>query len=301
MLRGVMQGQIPPTEQLLGAMSVARHGSFTKAANELGLSQPALSRQVMSLEKLLGVKIFDRVGRSVRLTSVGEELITKIQPLLEDISRLTVNLAAAGGTTSGRVRLGATESVAVHALPSILRGFLQANKRVALRMVCQTSERLPEMINAGDIDIAVTAVEHDTLGLRVEELWSEELVLVLPIGHAARSRNIKNYTEEDFILLPAHTITRRLMDKALRDIGISLKVGLEHASPEVIKAMVSAGMGLAILPEPTVRPEVRRGELAAWPLNDLRVERKIVALSDPRREPWPAEEALLKALKSYAR
>ncbi len=282
-------------------MSVARHGSFTKAAQELGLSQPALSRQVMSLEKQLGVKLFDRVGRSVRLTSVGEELVNKMTPLLEDISRLTVNLAAAGGTTSGRVRLGATESVAVHALPSILRGFLQSNKRVALRMVCQTSELLPDMINAGDIDLAVTAVEHDTLGLRMEELWDEELVLVLPVGHQARSRNIKTYVDEDFILLPLHTITRRLIDKALREESVNLNVVLEHASPEVIKAMVSAGMGLAILPEPTVRREVRRGELSAWPLNDLKVSRKIVALSDPRREPWPAEEALLKALKSYAR
>ena len=297
----MLQGQIPPTEQLIGALTVARHGSFTKAAQELGLSQPALSRQVMSLEKLLGVKIFDRVGRSVRLTHVGEELINKVQPILEDISRLAVNLAAAGGTTSGRVRLGATESVAVHALPSILRGFLQNNKRVSLRMVCQTSEQLPDMLSAGDIDLAVTAVEHDSHGLRTEDLWEEELVLVLPVGHKARSRNIKSYGDDEFILLPSHTMTRRLIDKALREIGMTLRVGLEHASPEVIKAMVSAGMGLAILPEPTVRREVRRGELAAWPLNDLRVKRRIVALSDPRRDLWPAEQALLKALKSYAR
>lgn len=297
----MLQGQIPPTEQLIGALSVARHGSFTKAAQELGLSQPALSRQVMSLEKQLGVKVFDRVGRSVRLTSVGEELVNKMAPLLEDISRLTVNLAAAGGTTSGRVRLGATESVAVHALPGILRGFLQSHKRVSLRMVCQTSEVLPDMINAGDIDLAVTAIEQDAMGLRVEELWDEELVLVLPIGHQARSRNIKSYVDEDFILLPAHTITRRLMDRVLREHHVTLHVALEHASPEVIKAMVSAGMGLAILPEPTVRPEVRRGELSAWPLNDLKVKRKIVALSDPRRELWPAELALIKAMKSYAR
>ena len=301
MLPPVLQGQIPPTEQLIGALTVARHGSFTKAAQELGLSQPALSRQVMSLEKLLGVKIFDRVGRSVRLTHVGEELINKVQPILEDISRLAVNLAAAGGTTSGRVRLGATESVAVHALPSILRGFLQNNKRVALRMVCQTSEQLPDMLTAGDIDLAVTAVEHDSHGLRTDDLWEEELVLVLPVGHQARSRNIKSYTDEEFILLPTHTMTRRLIDKALREIGVNLRVGLEHASPEVIKAMVSAGMGLAILPEPTVRREVRRGELSAWPLNDLQVKRRIVALSDPRRDLWPAEQALLKALKSYAR
>ncbi|NRA37199.1 MAG: LysR family transcriptional regulator [Planctomycetes bacterium] len=297
----MLQGQIPPTEQLFGTMSVARHGSFTKAAQELGLSQPALSRQVMSLEKQIGIKIFDRVGRSVRLTNVGEEFINKIEPLLEEISRLTVNLAASGGTMAGRVRLGATESVAVHALPAILRGFLQQNKRVALRLLCKTSELLPDLVSNGDIDIAVTAVEHDAQTLRSVKLWSEDIVLVLPTSHKARSRNIASYANEDFVLLPSSTITRRLIDTKLREKNVQLKVALEHSSPEVIKAMVTAGMGLAILPEPTVRKEVRRGELVAWPLNDLEIKRDIVALSDPRREPWPAEEVLLKALQDYGR
>lgn len=297
----MMKGQLPSTDQLLAALTVARLGSFTRAAQELELSQPALSRQVQGLERALGVRLFERVGRAVRLTSSGEELVSRAGPLLEELSRVSSNLSAANGTTAGRVRLGASESVAVNSLPAILRPYLQANRRVNLRLVCRTSERLPEMIASGELDLAVCAVEFDPPGLHCTKLWDEELVLVLPINHPSRSRAIASYTHEDFILLPSSTITRRILDRHLADLSVELKVVLEHDSPEVIKAMVMAGLGLAILPEPTVRKETRRGELAAWPLTDLKVVRSIVAISDPRRQPWPAETALIEALQRYGR
>lgn len=297
----MMKGQLPSTDQLLAALTVARLGSFTKAAVELELSQPALSRQVMGLEKALGVRLFERVGRAVRLTSSGEELVGRAGPLLEELSRVSSNLSAANGSTAGRVRLGASESVAVNSLPGILRPYLQANRRVNLRLVCRTSERLHEMVATGELDIAVCAVEFEPSTLQYKKLWEEELVLVLPMNHPSRSRAIASYTHEDFIMLPPSTITRRVMDRALADKGIDLKVVLEHESPEVIKAMVVAGLGLAILPEPTVRKETRRGELSAWPLSDLKVSRSIVAITDPRRQPWPAETALIEALGKYGR
>ncbi|HYE08393.1 MAG TPA: LysR family transcriptional regulator [Planctomycetota bacterium] len=297
----MLKGPLPATDQLLSALTVARLGSFTRAAQELELSQPALSRQVMGLERTLGVKLFDRVGRAVRLTAMGEELVQRAGPLLEELGRVTSNLSAASGANAGRVRLGASESVAVNSLPAILRPYLMANRRVNLRLVCRTSERLPEMVASGELDMAVCAVEYDPPGLSTRRLWDEELVLVLPVNHPSRSRSIASYLHEDFILLPSTTVTRRLLDRGLAEHDFDLRVVLEHDSPEVIKAMVLAGLGLAILPEPTVRKETRRGELAAWPLTDLKVTRSIVALSDPRRQPWPAEAALLEALGKYGR
>lgn len=292
---------LPATDQLLSVLTIARFGSFTRAAHELELSQPALSRQIMSLEKLLGVKLFDRIGRAVRLTASGEELVARAGPLLEELSRVTGNLAASNGVNAGRIRLGASESIAVNALPSILRPYLTANRRVHLRLVCRTSDQLPDMVAKGDLDIAVCATESEPTELQHRHLWDEELVLVLPVNHSARSRSIASYLNEDFILLPPSTITRRLLDRSLAAANIDLHVVLEHDSSEVIKAMVVAGLGLAILPESTVRRETRRGELAAWPLTDLRVVRRIVAITDPRRQPWPAETALLDALATYGR
>jgi DNA-binding transcriptional LysR family regulator len=297
----MLAGPLPPTDQLLGFITVARHSSFTKAAAELGLSQPALSRQIQGLERQLGVRLFDRVGRSVRLTALGEELENRVAPLLEELSRVSVNLASSTGSAAGRVRLGASESVTAHVLPGILRPFITQNRRVDLRLLCATSEHLPVMVASGELDLAVTSVDRDCPGLQVTHLWDDELVLVLPMGHPSRSRSIRTYTSEDFILLDRGTSTRRLLDRSLADLDLELKVVLEHSSTEVIKAMVVAGMGLAILPEPAVRREARRGELAAWPLTDLTVVRPIVAIQDPRRDPWPAEVALLNALTHFGR
>ena len=292
---------LPATDQLLAVLTAARLGSFTKAAHALGLSQPALSRQVMGLERSLGIKLFERIGRAVQLTSGGEELVSRAGPLLEELARVSKILSANNGTSTGRVRLGASESVAVNALPSILRPYLLANRRLNFRLICRTSDRLPEMVANGELDMAVCAVEFDPPGLTCKRLWEEELVLVLPVNHPSRSRSIDSYINEEFVLLPPSTVTRRLLDHALALKGVELKVALEHDSPEVIKSMVLAGLGLAILPEPCVRKETRRGELAAWPFSDLKVVRQIVALSDPRRQPWPVETALLDALSRYGR
>ncbi len=299
----LIKHQLPSTDHLLALVTVARLGSFTKAAQELELSQPALSRQIIGLQRTLGVKLFERVGRSVRLTPAGEELVGRAGPLLEELGRVTGNLTSLSGTAAGRVRLGASESVAVNSLPAILRAYLQANRRVQLRLVCRTSERLPDMIHSGELDIAVCPIEfndqHD--GVACTRLWDEEMVLVLPINHPGRSRTITSYVNEDFILVMPGTETRRILDRALGERNVELKVVLEHESTEVIKSMVIAGLGLAILPEPNVRKEARRGELAVLPLTDLKVTRTIYAIADARRQPWPAEVALIEALQRYGR
>jgi DNA-binding transcriptional LysR family regulator len=299
----LIKHQLPSTDHLLALVTVARLGSFTKAAVELELSQPALSRQIIGLQRTLGVKLFERVGRSVRLTPAGEELCGRAGPLLEELGRVTGNLTSISGTAAGRVRLGASESVAVNSLPAILRAYLQANRRVQLRLACRTSERLPDMIHNGELDIAVCPIEfgdqHD--GLTCTRLWDEEMVLVLPINHPGRSRTIASYVNDDFILVMPGTETRRILDRALGERNVELKVVLEHESTEVIKSMVMAGLGLSILPEPNVRKEARRGELAVLPMTDLKVSRTICAISDARRQPWPAETALIEALQRYGR
>jgi DNA-binding transcriptional LysR family regulator len=159
------------------------------------------------------------------------------------------------------------------------------------------------MVHSGELDIAVCPIEsgdqHE--GLNCTRLWDEEMVLVLPIAHPGRSRSISSYLDEDFILVMPGTETRRIIDRTLAERNVELKVVLEHESTEVIKSMVMAGLGLTILPEPNVRKEARRGELAVLPLTDLKVSRTIYAINDSRRQPWPAEVALIDALQKYGR
>ncbi|MCS6970077.1 MAG: LysR family transcriptional regulator [Planctomycetes bacterium] len=299
-----MRHRLPATEHLITLVTIARVGSFTKAAQELDVTQSALSRHIMTLQRQLGIKLFERVGRHARLTPAGAELCARAQPILDELARTTEALTAASGAVGGRVRLGASESVAVNSLPAILRSYLQHHGRVQVRLTCRTSEQLPELVREGSIDVAVCPLDSPPKpeeGLAALRLWEEEIVLVLPISHPGRSRSLASYLNEDFIMVLRGTETRRTIERALAEQGHQLRVVLEHESTEVIKAMVMAGLGLSLLPEPNVRREARRGELAVLPLSDLRVTRTIYAIHDARRQLWPAEQALLEALQRYRR
>lgn len=282
-------------------MAAARIGSITKAAAELGLSQPALSRQIQGLERSLGVRLFDRVGRRLRLTTAGDSLVQQVGPILEELTRTTAGLGRLRETRSGRLRLGAIERLAAYVLPAVLRAFRAAHPRLDLRVTCATDEVLPVLVAAGELDLAVTAGEAAAAPLVRHPLWQEELVLVLPPRHPSRSRSIANYAAERFLLPPPTDAGRRRLDRRLAEQGLHLTVAVEHTNVEVIKALVGAGLGLSLLPASVVRRETRSGELAAWPLVDLELVEGIVAITDARRESWPAEQALLEALRSFGR
>lgn len=296
-----MSADLPSIDQLAGALRVARTGSFTRAARELQLSQSALSRQVMGLEKRLGLRLFDRVGRSVRLTPAGEQLVARAGPALEEIQRLVVNLATATGPQGSRVRLGTNECLAIHALPPILQGFAKQHRGTTVEVTCDSDDHLADLVAGGAIDFALTDLEHVPAGLAARPLWTEELVLVLPIGHRARSRSVSSYLREPFILPHPTTALRRHIDRGLAAHGVELRSAGSYPSAEVVKALVRAGNGLALLPASSIRQETRSGSLAAWPLADLPLRRPVVALTDPRREPWPVEDDLLGALVEYGR
>ncbi|MFW5750225.1 MAG: LysR family transcriptional regulator [Planctomycetota bacterium] len=296
-----MAADLPSIDQLAGALRVARTGSFTRAARELQLSQSALSRQVMGLEKRLGLRLFDRIGRSVRLTPAGEQLVARAGPALEEIQRLVVNLAIATGPQGSRVRLGTNECLAIHALPPILQSFAKQHRGTTVAVTCDSDDHLADQVAGGAIDLALTDLDHVPDGLAARPLWNEELVLVLPIGHRARSRSVSSYLREPFILPHPATALRRHIDRVLAAHGIELRSPGDYASVEVIKALVRAGNGLALLPASSIRQETRSGSLAAWPLADLPLRRPVIALTDPRRQPWPAEDELLDALVAYGR
>lgn len=292
---------LPNLDQLLGALTVARSGSVTRAASELGRSQSALSRQIQGLERRLRITLFDRRGRSVCLTPAGEQFIGRVGPLLEELGRMTADLGDTEQVRGGRLRLGITDDMAAYVLPPVLSAFRRTHKRIELDLTCASAAVLPTLVAGGEVDLAVTPQGVEQAQLEAHPLWDDELHLVLPRGHAGRSRSISSYAAESFILPPGTEPDRRRLDRALQKRGLDLRVSLEHTNLEVIKALVSVGLGLSLLPASCVRRETRSGDLSAWPLVDLELPRPIVALTDARRRPWPAEQALLDALADFGR
>ncbi len=288
---------LPSIAQLQALLAVARCGSFSGAGRDIGLSQSALSRQILALEDRVGSRLFDRLGRRAVPTAAGAFLIARSGPLVAELERTLGRLAAPGQGPDNRLRIGTSNSLAVQAMPAVLSNLSRRHRSLDLQLVCAADDELAGMVSDGQIDVAIVDQDQQGQGLRVDELWSEALHLVLPAGHPGRSRSITSYAGERFLLPDERHVVRRLLDARLLAERRRVQVVASYTDISVIKALVAAGLGLSLLPASTVRQETRSGQLAAWPLVDMPVQRQIVAISDPRRETSPALGDLLSLLR----
>lgn len=162
-------------------VALARTKNFTRAAEELHLSQPALSRAIQKLEDQLGQPLFERKPREVLLTDLGELLHERAREILQLVEDTFSELADAG--RRGRIRLGAIPTIAPYFLPGILSRFAGLHPEVTVSVLEDTTEVLIKRCSLGEIDLAIIALPILARHLEVEPLFDEELLLVLPTGH----------------------------------------------------------------------------------------------------------------------
>lgn len=168
-------------DQLRYFLRVADLANFTRAAEELGISQPALSRSIQRLEEELGQPVFERRGRSLSLTEAGTLLQGRAQQILSLIEDTKAEICDDG--QSGRVRVGAIPTIAPYFLPEVLRQFSEEFPKATLIVQENTTDALLKSCTQGEVDLAILALPVPTKYLEVEELFEEELLLVLPPDH----------------------------------------------------------------------------------------------------------------------
>ncbi|MEX1082477.1 MAG: LysR family transcriptional regulator [Halofilum sp. (in: g-proteobacteria)] len=241
-------------------ISVAEGGSFSRAADALFLTQPAVSKRVFALEEELGARLFDRMSRSVRLTEAGEALLTHARRVLAELEASRQAIADLQGTVGGRLRIGTSHHVGLHRLPPVLRAFSAQYPEVELDLHFMDSEQACFAIERGDLELAVvTLPETPPETLLTETIWPDPLVLIAgaehPLAHAG-SLTPGALADHGAILPAPTTFTRRLLNEALRPHGIRLRVTLETNYLETIKMMVSVGLGWSALPRTMALPEL---------------------------------------------
>ena len=170
--------------------AVARHGSFTKAAEELYLAQSAISQQIRRLETELGVEVFRRTSRKVELTAEGRVILGYAQRVLAEVDGLHSELEELTGLLSGQLRIGGVYPTGPYDLFGMLADFRAEHPGVAIHMVEDTQDGVLEALRADELDCAFTALNPDALGneFAATLLWEEEIVVALPPGHAALPR-----------------------------------------------------------------------------------------------------------------
>jgi len=239
--------------QLRYFVAVAETGSFTRAAEREGVTQPTLSEQVIKLEdkhKGLGRRLFDRLGRKVVLTDAGHELLGRAQAILAAVDE--AERAVKDSAEGGHLRVGAIPTVAPFLLPGVVTRFRKQHPGVQIQLEEDRTERLLADLLAGELDVGVMALPIRDDRLHVEKLFAEPLVMALPANHRLAAKTevrLGDVVDEPFILLDdMHCFGDQVLSFCRRG-GVEPKVVCRGEQIVTLLAMVGAGQGVSVVPE----------------------------------------------------
>lgn len=237
--------------------ATARHGSFTRAAEELFLTQPTVSMQVKQLTKAVGMPLFEQVGKRLFLTDAGRELFSTCQEVFNQLEQLEMKVADMKGMKQGRLKL-AVITTAKYFMPRMLGPFCQRYPGIDVSLIVTNHERVIDRISNNQDDLYVMSQLPDHLDITTHPFLENPLVVVAPSNHPlVKEKNIslKRLAEETFIMREPGSGTRRAFQKILDEQKLSVKVRLELGSNEAIKQAIAGGLGISVLSRHTLTIE----------------------------------------------
>ncbi|MGB3616107.1 MAG: LysR substrate-binding domain-containing protein, partial [Elainellaceae cyanobacterium] len=263
--------------------ATARHGSFTRAAEELFLTQPTVSMQVKQLTKSVGLPLFEQVGKRLYLTEAGRELYTACQDIFEQLDTLDMKIADLKGMKQGRLKL-AVITTAKYFVPRLLGPFCQRYPGIDISLIVTNHERAIERLSENEDDIYVMSQIPQHIDVKTYSFLDNPLVVLAPKSHPlAGKRNIPlaQLADEPFIMRESGSGTRQAVYDLFNKHNIDVRVRLELGSNEAIKQAIAGGLGLSVLSCHTLTPEANLGELAILDVEGFPIKRQwyIVHLS----------------------
>ena len=247
-MAGALDALAPRLRQFVTA---AREEHLTRASELLGVPQPTLSRSIARLESDLGVPLFYRPGRSIKLTRHGRLLLDASERAVATLSASLQLLADEVDPTRGRVALGFLHTLGTDAVPRMLRDFRATHPGVRFALVQGSSDVLLERLRAGEVDVCLTAPLPDEPGVIARKLYEQRIDLFVPPDHRfARRRGIRlaEAAGEDFICMVPGYGLRGITDDLCRAAGFSPRVAFEGEDAATARGLVGAGLGVALLP-----------------------------------------------------
>lgn len=243
-------------------LAVADAGSFRGAAEPLHTSQSAVSARVKQLEERLGVRLFDRTTRSVKLTDSGKRLYATAMSACAELSNIEQVLRQEASLQRGEVKLAVVPSLAQAEIPGILAEFRQRHPGVQLQLMDVDSRRSLEMLARRDVDLAIISDAADRKAIVFERLFWDECYLVVPAGHRftkAKSVSLRQLEGEALMVSPRGTTLRQVLDASFREAGSELAPTQQISNIATLMRMVLAGFGLAIAPAKALRSAEVKG------------------------------------------
>ena len=291
------------SRQLRAFTVLARTGSFTRTAQELHLTQSAISHAMKAIEEDMGCRLFDRVGKTVVLTQAGEQLLPRAERILVEMTAARAELSHLGKWGSSRLRIGASTTACQYVLPAVLSAFQKKFPRCAISIEPGDTPEAIESLRAHRIDLAVNLEPHREESLEFRPIFTDELIFALCPTHpwALASRVPRDdIARQHYILYGKASYTFQMIEEYFREEKIVLHSLLDLGNMEAIKELVKLGLGISILAPWTAKKEIEAGSLVTLPLGRRKLKRRWGVLHWKGRRLDLAQETFIRLCESVS-
>jgi DNA-binding transcriptional LysR family regulator len=264
-------------DQLASFLEVAKLQSFSRAAEKIYRTQPAISAQVRLLEQECGEKLFDRSGKKVLLTPAGEILQRYAQRIIDLNKEALQAIAELNQTARGKLHIGANEATCLYVLPKTFARFRELYPLVQISIYRNFSHKILQKVQEGAIEVGIVTLPQSANNMEAIPVFHDEMQVIVPANHplaanrSATADEVANFP----LILPKTGHTRVVLDRLLRAHREHLQVSMELASVETIKKFVGAGLGISIISRAYAQAEVAAGLVRLIPLEGLKLYREL--------------------------
>ena len=259
--------------QLRGFYEIAREGSFTKAADRLFVTQPAISLQLKALEDELGERLVERTRGRARLTPAGEILYRRARSVFDELNGMREDMEALRQVVRGRVTVGTSDTNCTYVLPEVLTQFRERYPGVEVDIRNKMSSDVGHLVLEDQVDFGLATLPLRHPGLECEVLFTRRDLLICPPDNALagrRSVQMKTVAREPLLVLEEGSRSRELLEQSVNEAQMDMTASMCLGSIEVIKRFVEIGFGIAVVPAISVEVEAAAGRLVAVPIRGLK-------------------------------
>ncbi len=281
---------------------LVRCGSFTKAARELSLSQSAVSHSIKALETDAGCRLLDRLGKTVRLTLAGEQLLRYSEKILADMDAARAALAQLGKWGHARLRLAANATACQYILPHALRRLQREFPKALIHVETADAPEAIELVRQRQVDIAIVFQGEASADFAFQRLFTDELLFALAPDHpwVASGSGPVDVPRQNYIFYRRSSHTSQLIQDYFRQQNLTLNIIAEVGSMEAVKELAKLGLGIAFLPEWMIEKELRQKTLVTLPPGPRKLRRSWGALWRRDQPLNIAQETFVKYCQKWA-
>jgi len=280
-------------------LAVAETGSFSRAAERIFLTQPAVSKRIAALEANLDARLFDRIGRTVQLTPAGQALLARTRAILRELDDVKRSLANLSGSISGELRLATSHHIGLHRLPGPLKQFHETYPAVRLDLRFMDSEKACAAVAQGEIELAIVTLPPVVRApLQAIKIWDDPLDIVVGRTHplaGSAPATPKALLDYPAILPGPGTFTREIILKALGPWRDKISVGMATNYLEVLKMLAAIGLGWSALPRTMIDES-----LSVVQIRKMKLERRLGIVTHAARTLSNAAQAMMHAVQKSA-